>query len=32
MLPGISGDIINAKRSALVSLGEVTIVIWHTQN
>ena len=27
MLPGISGDIINAKRSALVSLGEVTIVV-----
>ena len=27
MQPGISGDIINAKRSALVSLGRVTIVV-----
>jgi hypothetical protein len=33
MQPGISGDIINYKRSALASVGDVTIVIsWHTQN
>jgi hypothetical protein len=33
MQPGISGDIINSRRSAATSVGNVTIVIsWHTQN
>jgi hypothetical protein len=33
MQPGISGDIINANRSAYTGAGEVTIEIsWHTQN
>jgi hypothetical protein len=33
MQPGISGDIINYKRAAATSVGDVTIVIaWHTQN
>jgi hypothetical protein len=33
MQPGISGDVINSKRSAYSSVGNVTIIItWHTQN
>jgi hypothetical protein len=33
MQPGISGDIINSRRSAVANVGNVTIVIsWHTQN
>jgi hypothetical protein len=33
MQPGISGDIINTRRSAYSAVGNVTIVIsWHTQN
>jgi hypothetical protein len=33
MQPGISGDIINAKRSAYSAVGNVTInITWHTQN
>jgi hypothetical protein len=33
MQPGISGDIINYRRSALASVGNVTIITsWHTQN
>jgi hypothetical protein len=33
MQPGISGDIINYRRSAVINVGDVTIVIaWHTKN
>jgi hypothetical protein len=33
MLPGISGDIINEKRSAYSAVGNITInITWHTQN
>jgi hypothetical protein len=33
MEPGISGDIINSKRSAYSAVGNITIIIiWHTQN
>jgi len=33
MQPGISGDIINTRRSAYSAVGNVTInITWHTQN
>jgi hypothetical protein len=32
MQPGISGDVINTRRQANISLGSVTITTWHTQN